>query len=132
MIKSYSIKNKILRAGFYILSVGGLLTLFSGSLFILWNKFFVLNLQYAPVSLLESMGLVSIAYVVYSAVRFSALSEECHQSNYSHTKSSSQICIPPSNFHDVSQELNSVQKEELKREIERCCGKSVSQPKLEA
>ncbi len=124
MVHRYSLKNKVARAGFYVTSIGGLMMLFAGLLWLSWNHFVADNMQYAPLSFLESVGLVSIAYIVYSSLRFSSQVEDCGDTpiKSAHQQPSS-ISTPSGESTLHLDDLSGSQREQLKLEIERCCGK---------
>jgi hypothetical protein len=138
MDKGYSFRLKIVRAGFYLLSIGGLLAIFAGLLWLTWNNYIEDNWEYRHLSFLESVGLVSIAYVFYSAVKFSALRENYQENELGspmHPKNSEN---PTSNSKNTSNsntscshsELSASEREQLKRQLEPFCGKSVSRSHL--
>ncbi len=144
MVNRYSFKNRIFRAGFYIFSIGGLMMLFAGLLCLVWNHAIVERFDQSPLNFLESAGLVSVAYIVYSAIRFSALSEDCtaessmqspsiaHNSttltgdSHEFLRSKGDSTQLQSTSGPLHNQLSDSQREQLKREIERCCGKSVA------
>ncbi len=127
MAQRYSFKNKVVRAGFYVASIGGLMLLFAGLLCVSWNSLVAARLDYAPLSFLEAVGLVSIAYIFYSSIRFSSHDEVCadlqHESLSRNQESLHSTATPYSAQQRGINELNGEQREQLRREIERCCGK---------
>ena len=51
------------------------MVLFAGLLWIGWNTFLSHRFEFGTLTLLESMGLVSIAYIVHSSIRFAGGNE---------------------------------------------------------
>ena len=105
----YRIRYLFARTGFYILSIGGLLILFAAILWYVWNRYCVCYLQYSQLSFLEAIGLVSIAYLVFSSVQF-AISGTDHVSDDSQ-------CSARSSTNELSAE----DKEQIKNEISKYC-----------
>lgn len=127
---------KIVRAGFYILSIGGLLSLFAGVLWLTWNHVLVESFNYSSMNYLEAVGLVSVAYVVYSGIRFAQISEENTEekmvqkkqqfqqtpivnSTSTSSPTTNSTSIPPTTVSNLSPE----QRQQLRQELARCCGK---------
>jgi hypothetical protein len=75
MKQRYNFSTKLLRIVFYVGSIGGLLLLFSTIFWGVWNSFCMEQCGGNSMSYLESIGLVSIAYVVYSAIRFAQIDD---------------------------------------------------------
>jgi hypothetical protein len=123
-----SLRRRALRALTYIVSIGGLMVLFAGLLWIGWNTFFSHRFAFGSLSLLESMGLVSIAYIVHSSIRFAG-GDECvtdsmdssrydviqHHGSMNGNAVSATSTRPPSS--EIAS-LNKEQKEDLKKSIE--------------
>ncbi|MFM8439102.1 MAG: hypothetical protein ACKOAX_11545 [Candidatus Kapaibacterium sp.] len=125
-----SMRRRVLRAATYIVSIGGLMILFAGLLWIGWNTFFSHRFAFGSLTLLESMGLVSIAYIVHSSIRFAG-GDECatdgHEDmRYDILHGSSGTARPAGNGSTTGErsmafagsELSDQQKQDLKKSIE--------------
>lgn len=128
--------KKIIRAMFYVGSIGGLLTVFAGGLWVVWNSWVTSNVSSCQsLSYLEAVGLCSIAYVLYSGIRFAQI-EECSETkathsqplpekepqfaqHHSHQQTPPTIQPPSSPLQSLSPEQRTM----LLRELDRCCGK---------
>lgn len=125
-----TVRRRALRAATYIVSIGGLMVLFAGLLWIGWNTFVSHRFQLGTLSLLESMGLVSIAYIVHSSIRFAG-GDECstdggENTRYdilhsSHAPARESARTSTSNEQTVAYSsaiLSDEQKQDLKKSIE--------------
>ena len=93
------------------------MVLFAGMVWIVWNTFIGHRYNLGSLSLLESMGLVSIAYIIHSSVRFAG-GDECvtdmESPLYNEVRNEQTARVQPSSGNQLSND----QKEVLKRTIE--------------
>ncbi|MFN8366855.1 MAG: hypothetical protein U0Y96_06390 [Candidatus Kapaibacterium sp.] len=122
-----SLKTTIARSGFYILSIGGLMAFFAVILWFSWNNFLNKYEEEKKMSYLESIGLVSIAYVIYSGIRFGQIREAEKQCQAAHSQQVKQEIQQHHNNNTSSlYNLSTEEREQLKRELARCCNKNIS------
>jgi hypothetical protein len=114
--------NTAARSIFYIVFVGGLLSLSAIILMISWNSGIVNLFDVNPLTFLEAIGILALIYVIYFGIQFGKSSADVNLSYFSKTKSQA----PDINSEVLSTEtlnkLNNSEKEELREFVNRCCG----------
>lgn len=93
-----------------------------------WNNFLNKYEEEKKMSYLESIGLVSIAYVIYSGIRFGQIREAEKQCQAAHSQQIKQEIQQQHNNNNTSSlyNLSTEEREQLKRELARCCNKNIS------
>ena len=111
----------------YIFSIGGLLSFISLLVWYGWN-YFHNHYNLTELSYLESIGVVAIGYVGYSAINF-ACEIPSTSSNSWHSafpkKEQPQTITTPEvtcKMHRHAEQLSAAEKEILREKIARCCG----------
>lgn len=133
MNSRYNVTTSLARGTFYVLSIGGILSAMAYGVWMLWNRVCAPNTECEKLSYLEAIGLVSIAYVVYSSIRFAQhhenkrirenLCTQAKQQASTHTFTVTNN-VSATEMRKSCQHLSAEQKAELKKQLAQCCGKN--------
>ncbi len=126
-MKIFQLFNNIAaRSIFYIVFVGGLLSLSAVILMISWNTGITNLLDANPITFLESIGILALIYVIYFGIQFGKSSADVNLSYFSKTKSQSTDINSDIITAETLNKLKNSEKEELRELVNRCCGYSNS------
>lgn len=120
-------KSKTARSIFYIAFIGGLLSLTSLTVMLVWNYSISVRYVFPHISFLEACGAVAFVYVVYFGVKFGTQGQKDTSSatNADIRQTTDNMSTPsPKLKPDLLKNISSEEKKELTEFVNRCCGYS--------
>lgn len=122
-MKIFQLLNNIAaRSIFYIVFVGGLLSLSAFILMISWNSGITNLFDANPISFLESIGILALVYVIYFGIQFGKSCSNVNLSSFTKTKCQHSDNNSEILSSEMLNKLNNNEKEELREFVNRCCG----------
>lgn len=122
-MKIFQLFNNIAaRSIFYIVFVGGLLSLSAIVLMISWNTGITNLFDTNPITFLESIGILALVYVIYFGIQFGKSSANVNLSSFTKSKSQTSDINTEVLNSETLNKLNNSEKEELREFVNRCCG----------